>query len=321
MSTEGLVVGVSVASAVAGVLVATLVAWRCVVVKRQDKPLPPLALIEPDKAALFIANHKTEWLAADAALFGEAPNWAVRKSVAPDAEGVNLTVREREDPTGNANHLFWYYAETRIPLAASVACSMFATGVSECVFLCFFALLLNCVSLQIPVSRNWTKEIKSTQLLLTCADNSQVWAQYMMPTFLPRFFGVMPRLLMAAYVSTSTDSAAFVSCRSLPISLIDLSPCPSGTPVINWYGAFRLSPLSSSSCAVSKLDREDQGGSFPARLMNATMPKFLAEEVLKATAFISANAAQLTREFDGVPDEGEERSQLHASWDGNKIRF
>ncbi len=128
----------------------------------------------------------------------------------------------------------------------------------------------------------------------------------MMPSFLPRFFGVMPRLLVACYVTVARDNGdGCISCRSLPPAMYDASAAPRRTPVIDWYGAFRFQkvPGDDAACTVCKLDREDQGGMFPAGLMNLTMPKFLAEEVTKATAFIRDNAPQLEGDFESDGDK------------------
>jgi hypothetical protein len=170
---------------------------------------------------------------------------------------------------------------------------------------------------QIPLSRAWTKEVHSTQRLLQCADGSEVWAQYLVPVFIARFFGVMPRLLVACYVTSARPNGdGSVSCRSLPEHMYDASAAPRRTPVINWYGAFRflVVPGDESACTVCKLDREDQGGMFPAWLMNRTMVGFLEEEVTKATTFIRENAPQLIGDYEGHGDK------LLQFWEGSATR-
>jgi hypothetical protein len=148
---------------------------------------------------------------------------------------------------------------------------------------------------------HWTKEIADTSLLLADKDGSQIWAQYLLPSPLIRFFGIRPRLLVACYVSSSSASGlandpAYVSARSLPNNLIKTTT--RSVPVIDWRGAFRLTPTGANSCSVSKLDREDQKGLFPAFLMNRTMPKFLAEEVSKVSVYVTTNADILMERYN-----------------------
>lgn len=136
----------------------------------------------------------------------------------------------------------------------------------------------------------------------------------MVPAFMARFFGVMPRLLVACYVGTTRENGdTALSCRSLPIDMYDRSSISKRIPIIDWYGAFHFTKVAGddSACTVCKLDREDQGGSFPAWLMNWTMPKFLEEEVVKATTFIRNDRAELVSKFA----DQKERGVLGASWD------
>ncbi len=143
---------------------------------------------------------------------------------------------------------------------------------------------------QIPLSKEWTKEVFSTQQLLVVDGDSEIWAQYLVPSFLPRFFGVSPRFLVSCYVRGSDSK--LLSCRSLPKEMFVL---PKSLPLIDWHGAFAFTAIlgEKNKCLVCKLDREDQGGLFPAFLMNLTMPKFLKEEVVKATDYIRKNAQKL----------------------------
>ena len=131
-------IGVSVACAVVGVALVGLLVWRCVFIFKQDRALPPLSLVDAADTEQFVMGHKDEWLEADAQLFGAAPTWHLRKSAPVDADGINLTVRERSDPSGNANNLFWYYAETTIPIGPRVAAKLFGSWVREqsCAFQC-----------------------------------------------------------------------------------------------------------------------------------------------------------------------------------------
>jgi hypothetical protein len=134
-------IGVGVGVGVGGVVLVLLVVWRCVVVFKQDRPLGELSLVNHAEAEQYVTDHREEWLAADEQLFVDAPTWRLRKSAPVNADGINLTVRERADPSGNPNNLFRYYAETSIPIAPRVACKLFGSWVSA------RAMSLRCVAL------------------------------------------------------------------------------------------------------------------------------------------------------------------------------
>jgi|JI10StandDraft_1071094.scaffolds.fasta_scaffold517745_2 hypothetical protein len=126
----------------------------------------------------------------------------------------------------------------------------------------------------------------------------------MVPVFMARFFGVMPRLLVAIYVGrTRANGDTALSCRSLPADKYDRSAIPANLPVIDWYGAFHFAkvPGDDAACRVCKLDREDQGGKFPAWLMNKTMPGFLEEEVVKVVDYTRKHHAELEAKFQAGP--------------------
>jgi hypothetical protein len=112
-------------------LVVPIVVWRVVVVLRQNKAkktiLSQITLFEG--ALMFVRDNKQHWLDEDVALFGTVNTWRPVKTVPPQ-HGVNLSVRARDDPSGNKNNLFYYYAETAFSIGANVGARLFAMWVS-----------------------------------------------------------------------------------------------------------------------------------------------------------------------------------------------
>jgi hypothetical protein len=138
-------IGVGVGVGVGGAVLVGLVVWRCIVVCGQDRELPPLSLFDQEAVETYVLSNKDDWLNTDEALFAEAGTWRLRKNKPVNADGVNLSVRETNDRTGNPNNLFWYYAETSIPISPTVASWLFGTqvkmgGWKSCLFLLFLLL-------------------------------------------------------------------------------------------------------------------------------------------------------------------------------------
>lgn len=89
-------------------------------------------------------------------------------------------------------------------------------------------------------------------------------------------------LLYIQWSRVLDDRRIQTSFRSI---VMDREPVPAGFERICWWGAhlFEANPDGTSQLVL--IDRENQGGRFPAFLMNAAMPKFLTHQFEHIVAF------------------------------------
>lgn len=82
-------------------------------------------------------------------------------------------------------------------------------------------------------------------------------------------------LLYIQWSRVIDDQTIQTSFRSI---VMDSMPVPAGYERIDWWGGhlFEANPDGTSQLVL--IDRENQGGRFPAFLMNASMPKFLIHQ-------------------------------------------
>ena len=121
--------------------------------------------------------------------------------------------------------------------------------------------------------RVWIREFVGGEELSRPAPGVRVLHQ----RFDPGVPGVRPRdVCSAEVVRELAGGVTVVSHRS-----VDEAPMPPRHERITWWGAVLVTPLDDATCELVYLDRENQGGRFPAWLMNRMMPRYL---VLQAEA-------------------------------------
>lgn len=89
----------------------------------------------------------------------------------------------------------------------------------------------------------------------------------------------------AEVVRELPDDVTVVSYRS-----VDEAPIPAGHERITWWGAALVTPLDDATCELVYLDRENQGGRFPAWLMNRMMPRYLVLQAEAVAGFFARGA-------------------------------
>jgi len=131
----------------------------------------------------------------------------------------------------------------------------------------------------------WTREYAGGHVVPTPDARTRVLYQ----RFDPGVPGVADRdLCSAEIVRELPDGALLASFRS-----VDAVPAEPGRVRIDWWGAALCRPLDDGRSELVYLDRENQGGRFPAWLMNRMMPTYLVRQ------------AEAVRDFfaDGGPPE------------------
>ena len=187
------------------------------------------------------------WLAQDHALMTDAAGFRSR------LDRPDLQIGSRPMP-GDANELFRW----RVP---SVAAS--ADGVFE-----------GFVHRLLDFHKHWTREYIEGHVVETLAPNARVLYQ----RFDPGVPGIAKRdLCSIEVVRDLAPGIKQVSYRS-----VDRLPKAPGHERIDWWGAALCTTNADGRTSeLIYLDRENQGGLFPAWLMNRVMTKYL---VLQAEA-------------------------------------
>lgn len=140
----------------------------------------------------------------------------------------------------------------------------------------------------------WTREFAGGRELCRPAPGVRVLQQ----RFDPGIPGIRPRDVCSAEVVRRLDGAAVVvSYRS-----VDEAPVPTGHVRLDWWGAVLITPLDAGTCELVYLDRENQGGRFPARLMNRLMPRYLVLQAEAVRRFFAGGGPEHLR--PAVPPPG-----------------
>jgi len=82
---------------------------------------------------------------------------------------------------------------------------------------------------------------------------------------------------------TLPDGVLMASCRS-----VDALPDEPGHTRIDWWGATLCTPIDRSTSELVHLDPENQGGRFPAWLMNRMMTRYLVTQAEAVATFFAA---------------------------------
>lgn len=205
------------------------------------------------------------WLDRDHALLVGDEGW--RTLAAPD--GIGLWSRPMPD---DPNLLFrWRLPQLAAPPGAVY--DAFVTRILE-------------------LHHEWTREFVGGRVLSEPAPGVRVLHQ----RFDPGIPGITRRDLCSVEVTRTLPGGAWlVSYRS-----VDALPSEPGHVRIDWWGAALCRPQGEGS-ELLYLDRENQGGWFPAWAMNAMMPKYLILQAREVERWFREAAAESRRVADPAP--------------------
>jgi hypothetical protein len=131
----------------------------------------------------------------------------------------------------------------------------------------------------------WTKEYVDGEVLSVPSPGTRNLHQ----RFAPGIPGIAKRdLCSAEAVAQLPDGALLASFRS-----VDVAPPLHRHIRIDWWGAALCTPIDDAHSELVYLDRENQGGHFPAWLMNRTMTTYLVRQAEAVQRFFA----------DGGPSE------------------
>jgi START domain len=125
----------------------------------------------------------------------------------------------------------------------------------------------------------WTAEYTGGFVVEELTDNAQIIYQQ----FKPNVPFISKRDLLYLQWSRQIDEkTSQTSFRSLQL---DTLPVTSGFERIDWWGGHLFEANSDGSSQLVLIDRENQGGRFPAFVMNNVMPGYLFHQVESIIAF------------------------------------
>jgi hypothetical protein len=125
----------------------------------------------------------------------------------------------------------------------------------------------------------WTKEYVGGHVVDAPAPGTRILYQ----RFRPGIPGIAPRDLCSAEVVRDLPGGVkLASFRS-----VDALPKEHGHVRIDWWGAALITPVDASHSELVYLDRENQGGRFPAWLMNRMMTRYLVLQADQVRRFFA----------------------------------
>ena len=168
------------------------------------------------------------------------------------------------------NHLFRW----RLPSVAAPA---------EVVFEGFVRRLLE-------YHKEWTREFAGGHVVDTLSPSARILYQ----RFEPGVPGIAPRdLCSIEVVRDLSPEIKLASFRS-----VDRLPREAGYERIDWWGAALCTTREGGKDSeLVYLDRENQGGRFPAWLMNRMMPKYLVLQAEQVRRFFSGGGPSALRKL------------------------
>jgi hypothetical protein len=197
-------------------------------------------------------SDRATWLSVDLALLEDASGFA------PTVARDDLQVGKRPMPD-DPNHLFRW----RLPVVNAPA---------EVVFEGFVRRVLD-------YHREWTREFTGGHVVSTPEADTRIIYQ----RFEPGIPGISPRdLCSAEVVQDRREGVKLVSFRS-----IDTLPKTPGFERIDWWGAALCRPIDAHRSELIYLDRENQGGRFPAWAMNLMMTRYLVLQAESVRRFFA----------------------------------
>ena len=128
----------------------------------------------------------------------------------------------------------------------------------------------------------WTAEYTGGYVVKEIEGNAQIIYQQ----FNPNVPFISKRDLLYIQWSRKIDEKTIqTSFKSI---LLDELPVPDGFERIDWWGAHLFEANEDDTSQLVLIDRENQGGRFPAFMMNLIMPKYLTHQFESIIKFFDA---------------------------------
>jgi hypothetical protein len=197
-------------------------------------------------------QNKENWLDTDLTLMTADDGWRER------SRKNDIPIWQRSFPD-DKNDLFRW----RLPRVAAPHTDMFDVFTSQ----------------MLDYHQYWTAEYTGGFRVRAIDENTQIIYEQFNPG-VP--FIAKRDLLYIQWWRQLDDRTMQTSFRSI---VLDTMPVPAGFERIDWWGGhlFEANPDGTSQLVL--IDRENQGGRFPAFLMNQTMPKYLTHQFESITRF------------------------------------
>ena len=189
--------------------------------------------------------NKEKWLDQDLSLMQSDEGWRERTQ----KNGINIWQRSFSD---DKNDLFRW----RIPKIKAAHSEVYDVFVNK----------------MIDYHHYWTAEYTGGFLVKELEENVQIIYQQ----FNPGIPFISKRDLLYIQWSRKIDETTWqTSFKSI---ILDEMPVPKDFKRIDWWGGHLFEANKDGSSQLVLIDRENQGGSFPAIVMNMVMPQYLIKQ-------------------------------------------
>jgi hypothetical protein len=189
--------------------------------------------------------NKEKWLDADLTLMTSDDGWRARSQ----KKGVQIWQRSFAD---DKNDLFRW----RLPRVAAPHTEVFDVFVHK----------------MVDYHHYWTAEYTGGYVVNELDENTQIVYQQ----FNPGVPFIAKRDLLYIQWSRQLDDRLWqTSFRSIALDTI---PVPAGFERIDWWGGHLFEANPDGTSQLILIDRENQGGRFPAFMMNLVMPNYLTHQ-------------------------------------------
>jgi hypothetical protein len=190
-------------------------------------------------------SNNEAWLNKDLALMTSDEGWKKR------SQKKNITIWQQSF-TDDKNDLFRW----RLPKVAANHNEVFDVFTNK----------------MIDYHHYWTAEFSGGFLVKELDENTQIIYQQ----FNPNVPFISKRdLLYIQWSRKFDDKTIQTSFRSI---VLDDFPVPNGFERIDWWGGHLFEANSDGTSQLVLIDRENQGGNFPAFIMNLVMPQYLSHQ-------------------------------------------
>lgn len=202
--------------------------------------------------------NKEKWLDADLELMRSDNSWKKRSQ----KDGIQIWQRSFPD---DKNDLFRW----RLPRVAATHHEVFDVFVNK----------------MVEYHHYWTAEYTGGFRVQKIDENAEIIYQQ----FNPNVPFISKRdLLYIQWTRQIDEKTIQTSFRSI---VLDNMPVPAGFERIDWWGGHLFEANADGSSQLVLIDRENQGGRFPAFIMNQVMPKYLIHQFESIVRFFENGGA------------------------------
>lgn len=219
---------------------------------------------------MITINHwqvnKEKWLDTDLALMTSDDGWRARST----KKGIPIWQRSFAD---DENDLFRW----RLPRVAALHSEVFDVFTKK----------------MLDYHQYWTAEYTGGFQVQQIDEDAQIIYQQ----FNPGVPFIAKRDLL--YIQWSRKLAANLIQTSFRSIVLDKMPIPAGFERIDWWGGHLFEANDDGTSQLVLIDRENQGGRFPALLMNLIMPNYLTHQFDSIRQFFEKGG---TASHEKLPD-------------------